>query len=101
MKSRFAVAAVLAAAFPGTALGAPGSCSSARPPAAGGARTLATTDFELVGLHWRGPGRVEYRTRSLAGRWSALAALAAHEDALPDAAAASGGRRTAGAWASP
>ena len=39
--------------------------------------------FELVGLHWRGPGVVKYRTRSLAGRWSGWR-LSADEDALPD-----------------
>ena len=44
---------------------------------------LATRNFELVGLHWRGPGRVEYRTRSLAGRWSRWL-LSSDEDALPD-----------------
>jgi hypothetical protein len=27
--------------------------------------------FNLLGLHWQGPGQVEFRTRSLAGRWSA------------------------------
>ena len=26
--------------------------------------------FNLVGLHWRGAGTVQFRTRSLAGRWS-------------------------------
>ena len=31
-----------------------------------------STHFNLVGLHWRGPGAVQFRTRSLAGRWSAL-----------------------------
>ena len=42
-----------------------------------------TRNFELVGLHWRGAGRVEYRTRSLAGRWSRWL-LSSDEDALPD-----------------
>ena len=27
--------------------------------------------FNMAGLHWQGPGKVEFRTRSLAGRWSA------------------------------
>jgi hypothetical protein len=39
--------------------------------------------FELVGLHWRGAGVVEYRTRSVGGRWSGWR-LSADEDALPD-----------------
>src|SRR3954469_16195585 len=30
----------------------------------------ATQHFNLVGLHWRGSGSVEFRTRSDAGRWS-------------------------------
>jgi len=36
-------------------------------------RTIAAVAprFNLVGLHWRGSGSVLYRTRSLAGRWSA------------------------------
>ncbi len=35
-----------------------------------GARTLAAPRFDLVGLHWRGPGSVVFRTRSPGGRWS-------------------------------
>jgi hypothetical protein len=27
--------------------------------------------FDMLGLHWQGAGTVEYRTRSLSGRWSA------------------------------
>jgi hypothetical protein len=41
----------------------------------GGERMLASSRapgrFDLVGLRWRGPGKVTFRTRSLAGRWSA------------------------------
>ncbi len=38
-----------------------------------GERTLAAAQpahFDMVGLHWRGSGSVEFRTRSVAGRWS-------------------------------
>jgi N-acetylmuramoyl-L-alanine amidase len=37
-----------------------------------GERTLTgtTTEFDMVGLHWQGTGTVQFRTRSLAGRWS-------------------------------
>jgi hypothetical protein len=37
-----------------------------------GERTLAasTTHFDMVGLHWRGSGTVQFRTRSVDGRWS-------------------------------
>jgi gliding motility-associated-like protein len=38
--------------------------------------------FNLLGLHWQGSGRVDYRTRSLAGRWSAW--VTADADAGPD-----------------
>ena len=33
----------------------------------------APLDFNLVGLHWKGPGSVSFRTLSRAGRWSCLA----------------------------
>ena len=82
MKMPLAVAAVLAAAFPGTALGAGLVQQQDLQPQAG-IRTLATRNFELVGLHWRGPGRVAYRTRRLAGHWSRWR-LSSEEDALPD-----------------
>src|SRR5580765_1049077 len=78
----FVVAAVLAAAFPGTALGA-GLVQQRDLQPQASVRTLATGNFELVGLHWRGAGRVEYGTRSLAGRWSRWL-LSSDEDALPD-----------------
>jgi hypothetical protein len=38
-----------------------------------GVRTIAAAvpTFNMVGLHWRGTGRIEYRTRSASGGWSA------------------------------
>jgi flagellar hook assembly protein FlgD len=40
-----------------------------------GSRSLAAAAapirFDMLGLHWQGRGSVAYRTRSLAGRWSA------------------------------
>src|SRR4051812_13466153 len=40
-----------------------------------GARSLqaaaAPIQFDMLGLHWQGGGSVAYRTRSLAGGWSA------------------------------
>ena len=33
-------------------------------------RDSAAERFTLAGVHWQGPGRVAFRTRSLAGRWS-------------------------------
>jgi hypothetical protein len=63
------VAAVLAAAFPGSAFGA-GLVQQRdlRPQAPGG--SLAAGRFQLVGMHWSGPGSVRFRTRGLDGRWS-------------------------------
>ncbi len=54
-----------------------------------GERTLASAPpprFEMVGLHWRGPGSVEFRTRSLSGRWSAWHRAAPEAEDLPDPA---------------
>ena len=75
------LAAVLAAAFPGSALGAGLTARDLSPQASRGA--VPTGVFQLVGVHWRGPGLVKYRTRNLAGRWSAWRVFSA-EDALPD-----------------
>ncbi len=75
-------AAVLAAAFPGSALGA-GLVQQRDLHVQAPSRALSPGTFELVGLHWRGPGHVKYRTRDLAGRWSAWRSFDA-EDALPD-----------------
>jgi hypothetical protein len=53
-----------------------------------GERTLAATAppvFDLVGLHWRGPGSVEFRTRTVAGRWSSWQRAAPEAEDLPDA----------------
>jgi hypothetical protein len=68
MKPLF-VAAVLAAAFPGSALGA-GLVQQRdlQPQAPRGSLTAGR--FQLVGVHWSGPGSVRFRTRGLDGRWS-------------------------------
>jgi hypothetical protein len=63
-----------AAAFAPPALGGGDASVTAVELRPGDERTLAavspTRRFTLVGVHWRGPGRVEFRTRSLARRWS-------------------------------
>jgi hypothetical protein len=49
-----------------------------------GGRTLAAREappFHLLGLHWRGSGRVEFRTRSSAGEWSNWSTAVEHEQA--------------------
>ena len=50
----------------------------------------APLDFNLVGLHWKGPGSVSFRTRSRAGRWSSWREAAAEAEDLPDADSAEG-----------
>src|SRR4051794_41795023 len=81
MKKPLIAAAMFAAAFPGAAFGA-GLVQQRELSPQASVRTLATRNFEPVGMHWRGSGRVEYRTRSLAGRWSAWR-TSSEEDALP------------------
>ena len=55
-----------------------------------GGRTLAaaTPQFDMVGLHWRGTGSVQFRTRSLGGRWSAWQRADPEAEDLPDVASA-------------
>jgi N-acetylmuramoyl-L-alanine amidase len=68
MKPLF-VAAVLVAAFPGSALGADlVQQRDLQPQAPRGSLTAGR--FQLVGMHWSGPGSIRFRTRGLGGRWS-------------------------------
>jgi hypothetical protein len=66
----------------------------------GGTRALAGARaperFNLVGLHWQGPGRVSFRTRSLTGRWSRWRAAAPEAEDAPDARTAE--RARSGRW---
>jgi hypothetical protein len=70
MKSLLA-ATLLFLAAPAAALG--GVSLTVREVPLHGGRTLAAAmpQFDMVGLHWRGTGSVQFRTRSLGGRWSA------------------------------
>jgi N-acetylmuramoyl-L-alanine amidase len=64
-----------------------------------GERTLAAAPparFDMVGLHWRGPGSVDFRTRSLYGGWSAWHRAAPEAEDVPDDATAEG--RSAQGW---
>ena len=60
-------------------------------------RTLAAAQsperFNLVGLHWQGPGRVSFRTRSLQGRWSSWRDAAPEAEDAPDRKTAERARR--------
>jgi hypothetical protein len=51
-----------------------------------GERALAATapEFDMVGLHWRGSGSVQFRTRSPAGKWSAWRRADPEGEDLPD-----------------
>jgi hypothetical protein len=51
-------------------------------------RALASSSprlFDLVGLHWRGPGSVQFRTHGLGGGWSTWRVAAPEAEDLPDA----------------
>jgi len=91
--------AVAVATAPATAQAAEATLVTRDLPVAGG-RTLASARaperFNLVGLHWQGPGRVSLRARSLAGRWSAWHAAAPEAEDAPDVRSAE--RARSGRW---
>ncbi len=51
-----------------------------------GLRTLSSVAprFDLVGLHWQGPGSVSFRTRSVSGSWSRWQPAAPEAEDGPD-----------------
>jgi len=57
-----------------------------------GERTLSAsgpvTPFQLVGLHWQGPGTLDFRTQGANGRWSAWQRVVEDDGDAPDAASA-------------
>jgi N-acetylmuramoyl-L-alanine amidase len=63
------IAAALALAFPGSSL-ASGLVQQRDLQPQAPPRVLSLGHFQLVGIHWRGPGIVKFRTRDLGGRWS-------------------------------
>jgi N-acetylmuramoyl-L-alanine amidase/FlgD Ig-like domain len=80
MKALLAAAAGLLAA-PASAL-AGGPTLAMREVPLRSERTVAAAapHFNMIGLHWRGPGAVLYRTRNVSGRWSSW--RAADDDGL-------------------
>ena len=52
--------------------------------------------FQLIGVHWRGPGRLELRTRGLSGGWTPWQRVAELDEDAPDTASAEA--RGAVAW---
>jgi hypothetical protein len=80
----FAAAAVPPAAFANvTAVDLFPGAEAGRAERSPASREVATP-FTLAGVHWRGPGRVLFRTRSLEGRWSAWRPAAPEEEDGPD-----------------
>jgi hypothetical protein len=75
----FLAATVLALAAPGTAAAVSLSSRDLRT-----ASPVQVKRFQLVGLHWRGRGKVLFRTRSISGRWTAWRPGAPGEDDLPE-----------------
>ncbi len=96
---------LLALAIPAAAQAEEATIVSRDVPLAG-QRALAGSPpparFNLVGLHWRGSGTVQFRTRSLSGGWSGWADAAPEAEDLPDSGtterARSGGWRLGNPW---
>jgi hypothetical protein len=90
------VATALFFAAPATAFG--GASLTMREVPLHGGRTLsaAAPQFDMVGLHWRGPGTVQFRTRSLIGRWSAWQRADPEAEDLPNVGTAEA--RAARGW---
>jgi hypothetical protein len=62
-------------------------------------RSLASSPartFDLVGVHWRGQGSVQFRTHATGGRWSAWRVAAPEAEDLPDAGSSE--QRAEGGW---
>jgi N-acetylmuramoyl-L-alanine amidase len=94
----FLIAAVLLLAAPAAAHAADASIWSrdlpvgaARAPAA----IASAKRFDLVGVHWRGSGRVELRTRTSSGAWSPWQTAAPEAEDRPDRG---GPERTRSGW---
>ena len=99
MPRRLLILIGLALALPAPALAQEATIVSRDVPLAG-ERTLAAAGpparFDLVGLHWRGSGTVQFRTRGTSGRWSAWNDAAPEAEDRPDAGTAE--RARGGGW---
>jgi hypothetical protein len=86
----FRIALFVLLAAPPAAHAADASITSRDVPLVG-ARSPAALDvpqrFDMVGLHWRGSGTVDLRTRSEGGRWSPWRPAAPEDEDRPDAGA--------------
>jgi hypothetical protein len=90
------VATVLFFAVPATAFGGASLTMREVPLHGGRALAAATPQFDMVGLHWRGTGTVQFRTRSLEGRWSAWKRADPEGEDLPNVGTAEA--RAARGW---
>jgi N-acetylmuramoyl-L-alanine amidase len=92
----FLLAALLVLAAPALARAEPATIVSRDVPLSG-ERTLsaATPPFTLVGLHWKGPGDLRFRTRAVGGGWSPWRPAAPEDEDRPDAAS---GERSRAGW---
>jgi hypothetical protein len=68
---------------PGVAVASP-SLVARDLPARSGVIAQAPQAFDLVGLHWQGPGAVRFRTQRADGSWSRWRLSAPESDDLPD-----------------
>jgi flagellar hook assembly protein FlgD len=101
---RAALAALaLALVVPAAAFGS--DRFTAREESVGVARAMspqaAPRPFDLVGLHWKGPGKVWFRTLSAGGEWSAWHAAAVEAEDAPDLGSAERERRSGWKLGSP
>jgi hypothetical protein len=90
-----ALAAGLCGVLAPTALAAPGvtTVELTAPRAQRAQASSGSTRFTLVGIHWRGAGRVLFRTRSLEERWTAWRDAAPEPEDLPDPHSGEASRR--------
>jgi flagellar hook assembly protein FlgD len=96
-----ALALVLAA--PAVALGSDRFVVRDEPVGPAGAvhARQVTQIFNLVGLHWKGPGKVSFRTASFAGKWSAWHEAAVEAEDAPDSGSAESAARSGWKLGSP
>jgi hypothetical protein len=88
MSRRIAISLALAALALPAAARAGGPVLSVLDLPVAGARSPAVSrtaqPFDLVALHWRGPGSITFRTRSPGGRWSVWHDAAPEAEDAPD-----------------
>src|SRR5947207_3008541 len=100
---RVCAAVLVVLAFPGVARAGDAALAVREVPLHGerAPAAAASPRFDLVGLHWRGPGSVSFSTRSLAGRWSAWRAAAPEAEDAPDVLSAEATREASWRLGSP